>query len=158
MANEKLIQDMLKCDGTNKNCKGCAFQDNPECRNAMAHHAGALIQLQDVVIINQAKTIAGLKGDIGHKSADLEELTKLAQQACYQANELARVLHDRKDCKTCANDRAGFGTTEVCDKCRGVESQWELSIYLKHPSLRKNADDDLGEDKMDEENDVHELK
>ena len=157
MANEKLIQDMMKCDGTNKNCKGCVFQDNPECRNAMAHHAGALIQLQDVVIINQAKTIAGLKGSIGHKDADHEELTKLAQQACYQANELARVLHDRKDCKTCAHNLAGVGTPEVCDKCRGVESQWELSIYLQHPSLREDTDD-LGETETDEDDNVIELK
>lgn len=149
MANEMLAKQMMKCDGTNKNCVGCMFRDHPGCRNAMAHHGGAVIQLQDVVIENLAQTINGLKAKLGKKTADHQTVTQIAERACYQANALEEYLKNVKDCKTCEHECAGLGTPEICDKCRGVESQWELAYRFRFEPNMNAAEDE--EDEDDEE-------
>lgn len=157
MANEMLAKQMMKCDGTNKNCEGCMFRDHPGCRNAMAHHGGALIQLQDMVIENLAQTINGLKGSLAKKTADHQTVTQIAERACYQANALEDHLRARKDCKTCNYDCMGQGTPEVCDKCRGAESQWELCYKFKLEHRMDPPEDEEDEADEDDEEGVIEL-
>lgn len=144
--NEKLIKDMLKCDGTRLNCAGCTFEDNPECRNAMAHHAGALIQLQDVVIENQAKTIAGKKKELREQKDELrkvcEKLTGLDRIASAVLND----LKERRDCQSCGWQGAE-NNTETCEKCR-TKSEWMIAErFLK----KGEEDDDWDGDSWEEE-------
>lgn len=162
MSNERLAKQMMKCDGTNKNCEGCMFVDHPGCRNAMAHHGGAVIQLQDVVIQDLGETIGAIKRKLQEKTAECETIRQLAVQACYQANALADSLAARKDCVTCKNDHAGAGTPEICHRCREGENMWILADAYRHQSLRDEDENEMDEEDdfsgPDEDEDVIELK
>lgn len=146
MRNEKLYQSMLNCDGTQKNCKECVFRSIPDCRNAMAHHAGALIQLQDVVIDNAGA--AGMAKD--RKISDLEREKKQIMQNWEQLNEamvnLIFGLTEERHCASCGYSKERDNAEEeayrqdVCKKCREEKSQYTLNLdYGKKPNPCENC-------------------
>lgn len=135
-ANEKLIQSMLKCDGTRKNCARCVFKEHPDCRNAMAHHAGALIQLQDVVVENlgviQRKAL--MERDMhlsGLKTTD-GQLSELKDSY----GQLIQHLRDRKDCGSCAVKAGTSGLTEEeCKVCCGNCAEEDCNNWRVDPKI-----------------------
>ena len=148
-ANQKLIDSMLKCDGTNGNCKGCVFAEHPECRNAMAHHAGALIQMQDVVIENSGAIQRKLMMERNHLKRELESANDCAEKALKEYNLLAGHLKDKRDCSTC--DAGAGGHTEEekakrCEMCRAGESLWDLDTLIISPPEEENPCEECEED------------
>ena len=147
--NEKLIHDMMNCDGRKVNCADCNFREHPDCRNAMASHAGALIQMQDVVIANQAATVSALT----RKRDDMESMALLNGRVLGEMGEildkLAEDLAKGRHCPTCEHcapedvDEA----PEICAKCmtEGAESLWDLAKRYM-PEKPDNGEDDAAED------------
>jgi hypothetical protein len=147
--NEKLIHDMMNCDGRKVNCDNCNFRENPDCRNAMASHAGALIQMQDVVIANQAATVSALT----RKRDDMESMARLNGKVLGEMGEildkLAEDLAKERHCPTCEHcaPEGVDETPEICAKCmeEGAESLWELAKRYM-PKKPDNGEDDAAED------------
>ena len=148
--NEKLIHDMMNCDGRKVNCDNCNFREHPDCRNAMASHAGALIQMQDVVIANQAATVSALT----RKRDDMESMARLNGKVLGEMGEildkLAEDLANGRHCPTCEHcaPEDVDETPEVCAKCmtEGAESLWDLAKrYLPE------QEDDKEPEETDEE-------
>lgn len=129
--NEKLIHDMMNCDGRKVNCDNCNFREHPDCRNAMASHAGALIQMQDVVIANQAATVSALT----RKRDEMEQMAKINGHVLGQIGEkldkLAEDLKKQRHCPTCYHcaSEDEDEQPEVCTMClkEDAESQWALA-------------------------------
>lgn len=147
--NEKLIHDMMNCDGRKVNCDNCNFREHPDCRNAMASHAGALIQMQDVVIANQAATVNALT----RKRDDMESMARLNGKVLGEMGEildkLAEDLAKARHCPTCEHcaPEDVDETPEICAKCmtEGAESLWDLAKrYL--PDKPANGGGDAAED------------
>ena len=139
MSNAMLYQSMLKCDGTQKNCQGCVFKGIPDCRNAMAHHAGALIQLQDVVIENAGQ----------QSGAQMATIRKLNEEnlACMKENNqlndvvvnLLTGLKEERHCASCKN-RTDENHEETCKQCREAASMYTLDLnYGKAPDPCENC-------------------
>lgn len=122
-ANDTLIQSMLKCDGTNKNCKGCVFAENPECRNAMAHHGGALIQLQDVVVQNLSVQMAAVREKLASYVVRCDAKDKLIERQDEIINAMTLWIQKHHACEVCDHrcDK------EYCGKCRD-QSEWEMDM------------------------------
>lgn len=147
--NEKLIHDMMNCDGRKVNCADCNFREHPDCRNAMASHAGALIQMQDVVIANQAATVSALT----RKRDDMESMARLNGKVLGEMGEildkLAEDLANGRHCPTCEHcaPEGVDETPEICAKCmeEGAESLWELAKRYM-PKKPDNGEDDAAED------------
>lgn len=148
-ANQKLIDSMLKCDGTNGNCRGCVFAEHPECRNAMAHHAGALIQMQDVVIENSGAIQRKLMTERMQLKAELANANRALEKTMEEYKLLTGHLRDKRDCSTC-NAGAGVHTEEEkakrCEMCRAGESLWELDTLIISPPEEENPCDECEED------------
>jgi hypothetical protein len=151
--NEKMIKDMMMCDGRNVNCQKCSFREHPDCRNAMARHAGALIQLQDVVIANQAATVTALVD----KRDRMESMALLNGRVLGEMGEildnLAADLRAERHCPSCENCAPENVDVqpEICVKCmaEGAESQWDLAKrYL--PKKPENGDGSSEEDEDSE--------
>lgn len=155
MSNEKLVKSMMNCDGSNKNCEGCAFRDIPECRNAMAHHAGALIQLQDVVISNSASLAGGLQMQLRAEKQAYAEAVNVVKKQRERIGEFLNGLTALKHCESCAyskeqEDAAMEEQREaLCKACHEGVSQWELSAEFGKPEP-EDDDDDLGERESDD--------
>lgn len=144
-ANDKLIMNMLKCDGTMGNCMGCIFEGHPECRNAMAHHAGALIQLQDVVIVNQTKELVSKQALIAKRNGELQSACKQYVDACGLLGRIATKLDELRHCATCQHEKEpiedGFTAPAACRACKLGESRWELAEDIIKPPVEDDADD-----------------
>lgn len=146
--NEKLIHDMMNCDGRKVNCDRCNFREHPDCRNAMASHAGALIQMQDVVIANQAATVSALT----RKRDNMESMARLNSKVLGEMGEildkLAEDLAKGRHCPTCQHcaPEDVDETPEICAKCmeEGAESLWELS--KRYQPEKEQPEQDEGED------------
>lgn len=144
--NEKLIHDMMNCDGRKVNCGNCNFREHPDCRNAMASHAGALIQMQDVVIANQAATVSAL----ARKRDDMESMARLNGKVLGEMGEildkLAEDLANGRHCPTCEHcaPEDVDETPEICAKCmtEGAESLWELSKRYQPEKDQPEQDED----------------
>lgn len=155
MSNEKLVKSMMNCDGSNKNCEGCAFRDIPECRNAMAHHAGALIQLQDVVISNSASLAGGLQMQLRAEKQAYAEAVNVVKKQRERIGEILNGLTALKHCESCAYSKEqGDAVMEeqreaLCKACHEGISQWELSAEFGKPEP-EDDNDDLGERESDD--------
>lgn len=138
--NKNLYESMLHCDGTTKNCRGCAFRGIPDCRNAMAHHAGAMIQLQEVVIENagaqagaQIRTISMLENEAKQQEAAFVKLNDLL------SNVLLGLKDDRY-CPACLGNIPSEDADEEarrqlqCKQCKAEESKWELNVQYGKPA------------------------
>ena len=147
--NEKLIHDMMNCDGRKVNCADCNFREHPDCRNAMASHAGALIQMQDVVIANQAATVSALT----RKRDNMESMALLNGRVLGEMGEildkLAEDLAKERHCPTCEHcaPEDVDETPEICAECmeEGAVSLWELAKRYM-PEKPDNGEDDAAED------------
>lgn len=132
-ANEKLIQSMLKCDGTRKNCERCVFREHPDCRNAMAHHAGALIQLQDVVVENSGAIQRKVLEERHAAQVALSRETEAREEIREAYLKLLIHLRERKDCGSCAVKAGTADLPEedcesICKECQGGEtSLWAFN-------------------------------
>lgn len=143
--NEKMINDMMMCDGRKVNCDKCGFREHPDCRNAMARHAGALIQLQDVVIANQAATVAA----VVEKRDRMQSMAMLNGQVLGEMGEildkLAADLKAERHCPTCeyCAPEDVEEQPEVCRICMtpDVDSLWELAKRYK-PAKEETEDDE----------------
>lgn len=148
MGNERLIKSMLSCDGSNKNCEECTFKDMPECRNAMAHHAGALIQLQDVVIANAAAQAGGLHMQLAASKQEYQEALEVVQKQRKRVGEILHGLHELRHCESCAystpqtDEEAEKIREALCKQCVEACSEWELSAAFGV----EEAGEDAGED------------
>lgn len=147
MANEQLINSMLKCDGTKGNCVECIFRDNPECRNAMAHHGGALIQLQDVVIHNQAVTASKVGSDKRMLQIKLETSERERAEMIKRMRALLDYIYEQCGCKACEHYDG-----DACKHCKDKD-EWELSdeIYEAYARKTKGGDDDDDDEEIDPE-------
>lgn len=152
MANEKLIKSMMNCNGTNAACAGCAFKEMPECRNAMAHHAGALIQLQDVVIANSAAQAGYLKEQIKAEHNGYEQAVEVVKKQKEVIDHIKNGLREAKHCESCLfvneieDPECEKIREEHCRACNeSVVSGWELNPdYGKEPP--EDEEDWEGED------------
>ena len=153
MKNEKMVKSLLNCDGSNKNCEGCAFRDIPDCRNAMAHHAGALIQLQDVVIENAGALAGNLQMQLRAEKQAYAEAVDVVKKQRERIGEILCGLTDLKHCESCAYSKEQDDPEmekrreELCKACHEGYSQWELSAEFGKP---EPEDDDLGEMESDD--------
>lgn len=158
--NEKMIHDMMHCNGQKMNCDTCSFREHPECRNAMARHAAALIQLQDVVIDNQGRTAQSLMG----KRDSAENLAKLNGKVLGELGEildgLGADLAKQRHCPTCEHcaPEEEDEQPEICQICMtpGDDSCWELAKRYLPEEKRKQAEmtgDGDGDEAEDAEND-----
>lgn len=153
MSNEKLIKSMLACDGTAKNCEGCTFRDIPDCRNAMVHHGGALIQLQDVVIANSATLAGGLHMRLAASEQQYQEAVEVVGKQRVMLHNLINGLKENRHCESCAGSKPyekpedEETRVKICDACmHGEESHWCLE-----PDFGKEEEaEDLGEPESDE--------
>ena len=133
MSNDKLIKSMLACDGSNKHCEGCTFRDIPDCRNAMAHHAGALIQLQDVVIANSGALAWGLREQIEEAQEKYQEAAEVISDLTELVRRVMRGLRETRHCESCEGSKPSEKPEEeairekLCEACRaGERSHWCL--------------------------------
>ena len=156
MANEKLIHDMMHCNGMKKNCDECSFREHPDCRNAMARHAGALIQLQDVVIENQGRTAHHLMS----KRESAESMARLNGKVLGEMGEILDGLADdlakARHCPTCEHcaPEDVEEQPEICVGClkETEESCWELAKRYLPEAKRKQAEmtgDGVGDEDED---------
>jgi len=132
MANEKLIKSMMACNGTNAVCAGCAFRDMPECRNAMAHHAGALIQLQDVVIANSSAQAGYLKEQIKAEHKGYEQAVEVVKKQREVLLQIENGLREARHCESCLfvnaleDPEVEKAREEHCKACQeSVVSGWQ---------------------------------
>lgn len=133
MSNKILYESMLKCDGTQKNCKGCAFKGIPDCRNAMAHHAGALIQLQDVVIENAGQQSAAQMNTIRKLETEKQQIIKDWDAMNGAMVNMLVGLKEERHCASCKNSTEE-NHEEICKQCREAESMYTLDLdYGKEP-------------------------
>lgn len=133
MSNAMLYQSMLKCDGTQKNCQGCAFKGIPDCRNAMAHHAGALIQLQEVVIDNAGQQSAAQMNTIRKLEAEKKQVVEAWGELNGAMVNLLEGLKEERHCASCKN-RTDENHKEICKQCREAASMYTLDLdYGKKP-------------------------
>lgn len=129
--NEKMIHDMMHCNGQKKNCDGCSFREHPACRDAMARHAAAMIQLQDVVIESQGATVAALR----EKRDRMENMENLNGKVLKELGEildgLGADLAAQRHCPTCEHcaPEDEDEQPEICLICMtpGDDSAWELA-------------------------------
>lgn len=149
MANEKLIQNMMKCDGRKLNCDECIFKNHPACRNAMARHAGAMINLQEVVLENQAAVVHNLEA--GKK--EMENFARTQGKVMKELGEIldgvAADLCQQRHCPTCEHwTPEDEDMSEVCAQCsaEGSESQWELAKRYYPENKQKTEEKSEGED------------
>lgn len=133
MSNALLYQSMLKCDGTQKNCHGCAFKGIPDCRNAMAHHAGALIQLQEVVIDNAGQQSGAQMNTIRKLEAENKACFKEYEKLNEAMVNLLTGLKEERHCASCKN-REEENHEEICKQCKEAASMYTLDLdYGKAP-------------------------
>lgn len=134
--NENLIMSMMICDGTRKNCERCVFKEHPECRNALAHHAGALIQLQDVVIENTGRIQRKLLIDRERLNNRCEQDEDALRELEEAHKLLIRRLRDLKHCDTCdvrSLECPEKEREERCKACKAGSSQWALDLTIVTP-------------------------
>ena len=138
-----LIESMLQCDGTRGNCEGCTFREHPDCRNAMAHHGGALIQLQEVMTRNHSAML----GKVMHERDLLEQALRQANEHMERQDERLEKLHcglwASKHCDSCDALAAGANpelTEARCNLCREGQSQWELDKDFGAPPRVEEPD------------------
>lgn len=144
-----LIESMLQCDGTRGNCEGCTFREHPDCRNAMAHHGGALIQMQEVMTRNHSAML----GKVMHERDLLEQALRQANERIERLGERLEKLHcglwASKHCDSCDALSPGANpelTEARCKLCREGQSQWELDKdFGAQPKAEKIPDVVLGE-------------
>lgn len=138
MATSKvLIDSMLKCDGTRKNCEKCVFKEHPDCRNAMAHHAGALIQMQDVVIENSGAIQRRLIIERNGLKMRAQNAEKQLGQCKEEFRRVLEKLLDIRHCETCEASADGFSETEREERCKACKEQslWALDEKIVNPPV-----------------------
>lgn len=149
--NEKMIHDMMHCDGQKKNCDSCSFREHPACRNALARHAAAMIQLQDVVIENQGATVAALR----EKRDQMESMASLNGKVLKKLGEildgLGADLAAQRHCPTCEHcaTEEEDEQPEICRICmtQGDDSAWELAKrYLPENKKKPEGEEPEPED------------
>lgn len=135
--NQVLINSMMKCDGTRKNCERCVFKEHPDCRNAMAHHAGALIQLQDVVVENSGAIQRKLLFERCGLKMRAENAEKNQAQCMKEYGLLLDKLRSIRHCATCEASADGYSLTERevrCEACQ-EKSMWQLDEKIVNPPV-----------------------
>lgn len=157
MSNVNLINSMLKCDGTRMNCKGCTFAEHPECRNAMAHHAGALIQLQDVVIENSGRILNKVANEREGWKRAYEASEKAKKEAMEMLSNIHRGLSELKHCESC-QVKNGEGFTEEekkahCEACRNGGAGYIFDLAFGLPPEEETDEDYEVDDEYDSEDD-----
>lgn len=148
--NGDLIRMMSKCDGTNKNCKGCMFREHPECRNAMARHAAAVLNLSDVMFENSRmiSSAAIAKREEAMETMEAQAVAlEMYEEMC---GKIALELSEAKHCPTCLhNPPDDLEMSEICKKCQAGDSEWLLAERLQ-PRRRSAGAEDDGEKSADE--------
>lgn len=146
--NEMLITMMGKCDGTRKHCKGCMYEDHPECRNAMSKHAAAALKLDEVMLDNRNALVNALTAerDYLRKAAEAQETAIGMYQQ--MTGRIAEELHTLKHCETCLHKgepvSEGHCLPDACVECSTGESQWLLAKRLQ-PDDPRGVKEDAGE-------------
>ena len=139
MSNEKLYGSMLKCDGTTKNCEGCLFRKVPDCRNAMAHHAGAMIQLQEVVLDNVGAQSAAQEAEIRELQRKNRQLDRVNQDLCDGLRNIRNGLKELRHCASCEynipqkDEMEESARKMVCAGCHEEHSNWEPWVDFGKP-------------------------
>lgn len=151
VAYEKMVKDMMHCDGRKVNCDTCGFREHPDCRNAMSKHAGALIQLQDVVIANQASMVAA----VVEKRDRMQGMAMLNGRVLGEMGEildkLAADLSKERYCPTCEHcaPEDVDEQPEVCRICMtpDEDSRWELAKRYKPERAKpEEPEEDSGDE------------
>lgn len=149
-----MIESMLKCDGTRGNCEGCTFREHPDCRNAMASHAGALIQLQEIMTRNHA----AMMGKVMHERDLLEKALRQANEhiemMCDNSERIHNGLRGLRHCDSCDALCAGANpeiSEARCKLCREAESQWMLDRSFGAPPKVGQDDEDARATMVDED-------
>lgn len=134
---EKLINDLTKCDGRNKNCKACMFREHPACRDAMARHAASQMELYEAELENKdtmMRISTEMSGKlVAERNAAVELLKKEEQMIVDLQTLMHRVfatLDECRHCPTClyATAEEGEEMPEICKTCMAAEdngSMWE---------------------------------
>lgn len=138
MATSKvLIDSMLNCDGTRKNCEKCVFKEHPNCRNAMAHHAGALIQMQDVVIENSGALQRKVLIERESLKNRAENAEKQLKKCMDEFKAVLDKLREIRHCETCEASADGFSETEREERCKVCKelSLWTLDEKIVNPPV-----------------------
>lgn len=140
MSNQKLYGSMLKCDGTTKNCEGCVFRKVPDCRNAMAHHAGALIQLQEVALDNVGAQSAAQEAEIRKLHQLTKDLSEGLQEVNQRLTHVVNGLEEERHCASCKHVIPCEGEMEeatremICEGCKKEHSNWTLREDFGKPT------------------------
>lgn len=124
-----LILSMMECDGRAINCEGCAFREHPDCRDAMARHGAAMINLQDVVNRNTAAMLAKVKNDRENAIATAHDINKRCTDISEVLGRILDGLRESRHCDSCGTlkDGADHQASEArCKACREGESLWYL--------------------------------
>lgn len=131
-----LIESMLNCDGTRGNCEGCIFREHPDCRNAMARHGGALIQMQEVMTKNHSAML----GKVMHERDLLNETLQKANEHIEKLGDHIERLHGglmaARHCDSCSAHAEGANpelSEARCKLCKEKESQWGLNEEFGAP-------------------------
>lgn len=128
--DKALINMMAKCDGTKKNCEGCAFAEHPECRNAMNRHGAAVLNLTTVMLENSREISTAAIARRKEAEQTIEAQARALGMFEEMSGNIAQALWEQKHCPTCQNNPEDIEMSEICRKCQSGESEWLMAKRL----------------------------
>lgn len=128
--DKALINMMAKCDGTKKNCEGCAFAEHPECRNAMNRHGAAVLNLTTVMFENSREISSAAIARRKEAEQTIEAQARALGMFEEMSGNIAQELWEQKHCPTCQNNPEDIEMSEICRKCQSGESEWLMAKRL----------------------------
>ena len=139
----EIIKMLEKCDGTRKNCEGCLYEEHPLCRNAMAQHAAAQLQLDEIQLGNTAQMLAAVTNERDYLRKALETQETALGMYEQMTGRIAQNLYALKHCETCLHYQEDAEVKpEVCVSCKAGASEWLLAKHLQPDDPKAKAKPD----------------